>query len=429
MFRRSLIIALVLLTVPVAAATWVWSPVLLMAPPSEEKAPEAAAAAKSVALEQPAAKPDLPDLSALAPRTSAPDKPQFDVARIEPDGGWSIFAGTAPPNTFVAITADGIVIGSTKADANGEWTLMSDHRFNSKSPALSLAATAEAPKPVAVASASPSAGATPRSALTRLASPEPQVATPQTTAPAGASAASATPAATPKASAEEATRSMLQNLEKMVAEARAQPAQPASEPATPQATAAATSTPTAATLPAPVAPATASASASVPAAPQTAMVATTPAPSISAPSSSAPVAAPVAPPAAPVPVPIQFVYGEATFTAEGEDAASLLLEFVKLKNPERLSMTGHADERGSDSFNLDLSRRRLQAVAAYLRDNGYRGTFALSPKGRSEPFQGVDRSRFSREALYQLDRRVEFTLETALRRSAEDGGSRGHRSN
>ena len=311
---------------------------------------------------------------------------------------------------------------------------MSDHKFNSKSPALSLSTTTEAPKPVAVASATPAPNAAPRSALTRLALQEPQAAAPQASAPTAAPAASA-PAAAPKASAEEATRSMMQNLEKMVAEARAQPTQRVSEPATPQATDQPATPPSATVTPAtqavPNSP-TAGSAGSVPAQPapraaQTAIVATPTPPAAAKP--VAPAVAQPAPVPVAVPVPIQFVYGEATFTAEGQDAAALLLEYIKLKNPERLSMTGHADERGSDSFNLDLSRRRLEAVAAYLRDNGYRGTFALSPKGRSEPFQGVDRSRFSREALYQLDRRVEFTLETALRRSAEDGGSSGHRRN
>ncbi len=38
------------------------------------------------------------------------------------------------------------------------------------------------------------------------------------------------------------------------------------------------------------------------------------------------------------------------------------------------------------------------------------GELDLVPKGKSEPFSGVDRSKFSGEALYQLDRRVELRV-------------------
>ncbi len=125
---------------------------------------------------------------------------------------------------------------------------------------------------------------------------------------------------------------------------------------------------------------------------------------------------------APVPIPIQFVYREAAFTPEGRKAAELLSDYVKLKKPQSMVMTGHADERGSDAFNLELSRQRLETVANFLKENGFQGDLVLIPKGRSEPYQGVDRSRIDREALWQLDRRVEIDLrgEITSQRSALD---------
>ncbi len=59
---------------------------------------------------------------------------------------------------------------------------------------------------------------------------------------------------------------------------------------------------------------------------------------------------------------------------------------------------------------MDLSRERLDAVARYLREGGFSGKLDLVPKGKSEPFSGIDRSKFSGEALYQLDRRVELRV-------------------
>jgi outer membrane protein OmpA-like peptidoglycan-associated protein len=108
------------------------------------------------------------------------------------------------------------------------------------------------------------------------------------------------------------------------------------------------------------------------------------------------------------PVPITFVYREAKPTPTGEHAARLLVEYVKLKGIRSLELTGHADERGSDEFNMQLSQQRLETVAQLLRSGGYDGELALLPRGRAEPYRGVDRSALAREDIYQLDRRVEL---------------------
>lgn len=109
-----------------------------------------------------------------------------------------------------------------------------------------------------------------------------------------------------------------------------------------------------------------------------------------------------------IPVPIMFVYDEATLTPEGNRAAKLLLEYVTLKKLRSVSLTGHADERGTHVYNMDLSRERLAAVADILKRGGYNGELDLVPKGKTEPYRGVDRSQYSRDDLYQLDRRVEL---------------------
>jgi outer membrane protein OmpA-like peptidoglycan-associated protein len=112
-----------------------------------------------------------------------------------------------------------------------------------------------------------------------------------------------------------------------------------------------------------------------------------------------------------IPVPIQFVYRRATFTDQGDRAAHLLLEFLKASRIEEVTLSGHADERGTEELNMRLSRERLEAVRDYLREGGYEGRFVLIPKGESEPFTGVDRHTVAIEDLYQLDRRVELHLE------------------
>lgn len=111
-----------------------------------------------------------------------------------------------------------------------------------------------------------------------------------------------------------------------------------------------------------------------------------------------------------VPVPITFIFNEATFTDDGRRAAGLLLEYLKLKRFKKVSLTGHADERGTEELNMDLSKERLDTVAHYLRKGGYDGALELIPKGESEPFTGVVRSQFNQEELWQLDRRVELII-------------------
>ncbi len=113
---------------------------------------------------------------------------------------------------------------------------------------------------------------------------------------------------------------------------------------------------------------------------------------------------------APVPVPITFVTGEAAMTAMGTKAASLLVEYLPLLAPKGIVLSGHADSRGSDGYNMDLSKRRLEAIERYLRGEGYGGRLALLPKGEHEPYDRIDRVRLARDDVYQADRRVELRL-------------------
>lgn len=297
MFRRGLVIQFLLGAVPVAAAAWVLSPAFLDF------------STKPAVSRQDA--PGLTDLDALKPRDGTAKTAAFDVARITSDG-LSVFAGSAPAHATVTVMADGVPVGTAKADEHGEWTLLSDRRIARQDPVLGLS--------------------------TRLdAQPLSRVSKDRAASDSGAAAADVTP-----------SRRMMRDFEDLVAAAR--------EPEQPDRAQAAVR--------------------------------------------------------APVPIPVQFVYREATFTDEGRKAAELLAEYLKLKKPESIVMTGHADERGSDAFNLELSQQRLETVATFLRENGFEGRLVLVPKGSSEPYQGVDRTSFDRHTLWQLDRRVELELGT-----------------
>ena len=111
-----------------------------------------------------------------------------------------------------------------------------------------------------------------------------------------------------------------------------------------------------------------------------------------------------------MPIPMTFVYNEATLTTEGQQSARLLLEYLNLKKFVAVTLSGHADERGLPNYNMELSRQRLLVIMQLLRDGGYQGKLDLVPKGSTEPYMGVDRSRYPREELMQLDRRVELRV-------------------
>ncbi len=295
----------------------------------------------------PAAKSEVDELEqALKPSAKPADGAPSFDIARIDPNGISVFAGRAEPRSLVTITADGKEIGTAEADDNGEWTLTTD--ANIPNPDAKLALFKAPP------------GTPTRS---HVVAAEPRAPTP----------------GKPK-TAEAVASSMLKSLEGMVAAARTEDK----------------NAPAAAAAPAPLAAATVE---KAPASPGLAPVA------IPAPAPGAPAAQTTS-----VPVPVTFVFNEATLTGDGTKAASLLLEYLRLKRFPKVTLTGHADERGSDELNLGLSRERLETVARFLRDGGYGGELVLRPKGKSEPYSGVVRGDFSQEDLWQLDRRVELVL-------------------
>jgi outer membrane protein OmpA-like peptidoglycan-associated protein len=108
------------------------------------------------------------------------------------------------------------------------------------------------------------------------------------------------------------------------------------------------------------------------------------------------------------PSPITFIYDEANFTEQGRARVAAMAAFFRQRHVATATLSGHADERGSDRFNLRLSQDRLDAVAHVLREAGYSGKLVLVPMGKRQPFAVVDRQRLSKEEVFALDRRVEL---------------------
>jgi len=110
------------------------------------------------------------------------------------------------------------------------------------------------------------------------------------------------------------------------------------------------------------------------------------------------------------PAPIIFDYNESSLSTAGRQQAAALGEFLNEQKLTSVTLSGHADERGSEEFNMELSSQRLKTVAQYLHESGYRGELKLVPKGKSEPYLTPDRERLPKEEALRRDRRVELHL-------------------
>jgi outer membrane protein OmpA-like peptidoglycan-associated protein len=112
-----------------------------------------------------------------------------------------------------------------------------------------------------------------------------------------------------------------------------------------------------------------------------------------------------------IPVPITFDYAKTSFTSVGKEAAQELLSAIKEQHPDRITLVGHTDVRGSAETNMTLSNGRAEAVAAFLRENGIDASVETVGKGANEPIKLNDTSGLTQEDIYALNRRVEWRRE------------------
>lgn len=344
-------------------------------------------------------------VSDLARQLSSDDRPirgqpSFDIARISPDGV-SVFAGRAKPFEHVNIIVGEEFVGTASADGQGNWTLVTEKKIANVNAELKLRGGVPAPEdsdPVA-------------SAMTGSVS---------------------TPAGPRTVSVAAVNKQLFESLKGLVEEARTKNSKGRDEAPVTATAASQAQTPSPASNASRIGRPAVSATTN-PAPPETNQLVKTETAALNEtraneveaanapdqPTSVGPAAksspqsssrsSPVR--VRTIPIPVQFIYREAEFSDEGREAVGLLLEYLLLSKAQNITLSGHADERGSDELNMELSRARLNAVRDILRAGGYSGGLELVAKGESEPFTGVDRSALPAEDLYQLDRRVELRLE------------------
>ena len=94
-------------------------------------------------------------------------------------------------------------------------------------------------------------------------------------------------------------------------------------------------------------------------------------------------------------------------SAGREVIAAIVRVWASRPEWKRIAIEGHADVRGTDAYNLDLSQRRADRVRAVLERLGVDpARLSATGFGRARP---VDPGHS--EAAHQRNRRVEFVIE------------------
>jgi peptidoglycan-associated lipoprotein len=103
--------------------------------------------------------------------------------------------------------------------------------------------------------------------------------------------------------------------------------------------------------------------------------------------------------------PIYFAFDQSTLGDEGKAAAEAIARFLQEFPEVTVRVEGHADERGTNEYNLALGERRAQAVQQYLSSYGVdAGRVSVLSYGEEKPAsEGKD------ESAWSLNRRAEFT--------------------
>lgn len=107
---------------------------------------------------------------------------------------------------------------------------------------------------------------------------------------------------------------------------------------------------------------------------------------------------------------VHFDTDRARLNASQEDRLLAFLHAVELRPGDTIYLEGHADERASDVYNLDLAGRRIEAVRGFLRGRGL-GDVQVRQAAYGER---VPAASGSTPEDWRRNRRVEVVIERYL---------------
>jgi len=118
-----------------------------------------------------------------------------------------------------------------------------------------------------------------------------------------------------------------------------------------------------------------------------------------------------------MPSSITFAYNSATLTPQAQTALDSVAKVLNQYPDSTITVTGHTDDIGSDSFNLKLSEQRAASVSNYLSSHNVNYT-RLTQRGMGESmpkFPNTD------EASRAQNRRVELAIVANQNAGAQQG--------
>jgi peptidoglycan-associated lipoprotein len=104
---------------------------------------------------------------------------------------------------------------------------------------------------------------------------------------------------------------------------------------------------------------------------------------------------------------IRFGFDQATLTSETQGTLQKLAECVKRAPAKRVTVQGHADDRGTTQYNIALGARRAESARKYLSDLGVGTKLDSVSFGEEKPVcadQSEECWARNRRADFQVDR-------------------------
>jgi OOP family OmpA-OmpF porin len=85
-----------------------------------------------------------------------------------------------------------------------------------------------------------------------------------------------------------------------------------------------------------------------------------------------------------IPTDVMFKFGSTELRSEAINVLSECAEMIRRDGNKNMQVIGHTDSIGPASYNLDLSKRRAEAVTAWLVDKGGIAKEDLTASGAGE---------------------------------------------
>lgn len=107
--------------------------------------------------------------------------------------------------------------------------------------------------------------------------------------------------------------------------------------------------------------------------------------------------------------PIYFDFDKSNITAQGAFELDKLVQLMTTYEGLVIDAESHTDSRGTDSYNLSLSKRRAKTTAQYVISKGIDAR-RITGSGKGETIPNVDCGGNCSEDEHQLNRRSEFII-------------------